>query len=214
MIDIVLKPGDITQFQNFHLHEHMRFFYELLKENLAYLRYVDNGEIKSVLERILSQNINPSQQSGMLVRLYFVELYLLLSKAIHENSDDLHKPRTRYVSDALEYMFNFYSNPNLTVDEIAAHAGISSRHLSRLFMNELGINVQDYLTILKIKKAKDLLRSSEMDITRIAFALGFNSSQYFITCFKKIEHVTPGMYRSLAKAGGYSIDMPEVAATL
>jgi AraC-like DNA-binding protein len=214
MIDVVLKPGDISQYRHFHLQENMRFFYELLEEKLAYLRFVDNGEIKNVLERILAQNINPSQQSGMLVRLYFAELYLLLSKVIGENSDDLYKPKTRYVSDALDYMINFYSNPTLTVDEIAAHAGISARHLSRLFLNELGINVQDYLTILKIKKAKDLLRSSDMDITRIAFSLGFNSSQYFITCFKKIEHVTPGMYRSLAKAGGYSIEMPEVAVNL
>jgi AraC-like DNA-binding protein len=77
--------------------------------------------------------------------------------------------------------------------------GISSRHFSRLFVQELGITVPDYLSILRIKKAKDLLQNSEMDITRIAYSLGFNSSQYFITCFKRIEHVTPKEYRRLVR---------------
>jgi AraC-like DNA-binding protein len=38
-----------------------------------------------------------------------------------------------------------------------------------------------------------------MDITRIAYSLGFNSSQYFITCFRRIENITPKIYRRMLK---------------
>jgi two-component system response regulator YesN len=123
----------------------------------------------------------------------------LISKVIAETRDDLGKPKNRYITLGLDFLANFYST-QLTVEDIASQVGISSRHFSRLFVQELGITVPDYLSILRIKKAKDLLQNSEMDITRIAYSLGFNSSQYFTTCFKRIEHLTPKEYRRVVRS--------------
>lgn len=201
IIDLVFKPGDLSLFTPLDLKQNMQFLYELKEPHIDYLRFLDNGEIKATLEHILLQHEHPSQQSSILKKIYFCELYILISKVIAEARDELGKPKNRYVTLGLDFLANFYST-QLTVDDIARQAGISSRHFSRLFVQELGITVPDYLSILRIKKAKDLLQNSEMDITRIAYSLGFNSSQYFTTCFKRIEHVTPKEYRRLVRNNG------------
>jgi AraC-like DNA-binding protein len=201
IIDLVFKPGDLSLFTPLDLKQNMRFLYELKEPQIDYLRFLDNGEIKATLEHILLQHEHPSRQSSMLKKIYFCELYILISKVIAETRDELGKPKNRYVTLGLDFLANFYST-QLTIDDIARQVGISSRHFSRLFVQELGIAVPDYLSILRIKKAKDLLQNSEMDITRIAYSLGFNSSQYFTTCFKRIEHVTPKEYRRLMRNNG------------
>jgi AraC-like DNA-binding protein len=78
--------------------------------------------------------------------------------------------------------------------------GISARHFSRLFVKEVGMSVPDYLNLLRIKKAKELLLNTDMDITRIAYAVGYHSSQYFTTRFKRLEHVTPKGFRLKMKS--------------
>ena len=198
IIDLVFKPGDISIFTPLDLRENLRFLYELKIPQIDYLRFLDNGEIKSTLDHILFQYQHPGQHSTMLLKIYFCELYVLLSKVISEMRNELGKPKNQHVTHGLDYLVNFYST-RLTAGEIARHVGLSPRHFSRLFAQELGMTVQEYLSLLRIKKAKDLLQNSDMDITRIAYSLGFNSSQYFITCFKRIEHVTPKTYRRMLK---------------
>jgi AraC-like DNA-binding protein len=199
IIDLVFKPGDISMFTPLDLRDSLRFLYELKIPHIDYLRFLDNGEIKGALDHILYQYDHPAQHTSMLLKIYFCELYILLSKVISETRDELGKPKNQHVTLGLDYLVNFYST-QLTADEIARHVGLSPRHFSRLFAQELGMTVQEYLSILRIKKAKDLLLNSDMDVTGIAYSLGFNSSQYFITCFKRIEHVTPKTYRRMMQA--------------
>lgn len=199
IIDLVFKPGDLAVFKPFDLQNNMRFLYEMLVPQIEYLRFLDNGEIYVVLEHILSQSKDPGLYSNLQMKLYFCELYAILSKFIIETHDELGKSRNTYVTTGLDYLVNSFTNSRLTIEEVSNHAGISSRHFARLFTKEIGMTVQDYLTILRIKKAKDLLKYSDMGITQIAYSLGFNSSQYFTTCFKRIEHVTPTFYRRTAK---------------
>jgi AraC-like DNA-binding protein/quercetin dioxygenase-like cupin family protein len=201
MFDLVFKPGDLSIFQPQDLQNGMRFLYEILVPQIDYLKFVDNGEVKSTLERIFAQQESPTTQSYMLLKIYYTELYLILSKVIGETHDELGKPKNRHVTIGLDYLANFYST-QLTMEEIARQVGLSPRHFSRLFAQELGMTVQDYLAILRIRKAKDLLKNSDLGITQIAYALGFNSSQYFTTCFKRLEHITPKDYRSSNRNGG------------
>lgn len=198
IIDLVFQPGNLAIFDPFDLKHEMRFLYEILVPQIGYLRFLDNGEIRAVLEHILTQNHNLSHHTELLNKIYFCELYILLSKIIGETRDESGKPKNAYVTTGLEYMANFY-NAQFGIAEIAEQVGVSARHFARLFNQEMGMTVQEYLGILRIRKAKDLLHNSDMDITRIAHSLGFNTSQYFTTCFKRIEHITPTEYRRKVK---------------
>jgi AraC-like DNA-binding protein len=200
IIDLVFRPGDLRAFEPFEMGRQLRFITELRTPTVEYLRYLDGGEMRAVLEHILAQAKSQGIYSAAFRQVYFCELYILLSKIIAETRDDDGRPKNTYVTTGLDYLANFYTN-QVGIDDVSAHAGISARHFARLFFQEMGMTVQDYLGILRIKKAKDLLETSDMDVTRIAYALGFNSSQYFTTCFKRIEHVTPTEYRRASRAG-------------
>jgi AraC-like DNA-binding protein len=180
------------------LHNNLRFLSELTLLQIEYMKFVDSGEIRTILEHIQDQRETFSPYSRMLSKIYYCELFICLSKIISETRDEMGKLKNQHVTSGLDYLVNSYST-NLSVEEIARHVGISPRHFSRLFVQELGMNVQEYLTIYRIKKAKELLSNSDMDITQIAYSLGFNSSQYFTTCFKRMEHVTPKTYRHTAR---------------
>jgi AraC family transcriptional regulator, melibiose operon regulatory protein len=195
IIDLVFKPGDTRFLTALDLEHKLRFLMELGDPHMDYLRFVDNGQIRSTLEHILFHAENSSSSSYMLLKIYFCELYILLSKMMNETVGESGKAKNRYVTQGLDYLQNFYSS-HLSADAVARQVGLSPRHFSRLFAQELGMSVPDYISILRINKAKDLLKNSDMDITGIAYNLGFNSSQYFTTCFKRIEHVTPKTYRN------------------
>ena len=64
-----------------------------------------------------------------------------------------------------------------------------------MIKSETGLTYTQYLTELRIGKAKDLLKSDSMSLAEISEAVGFNDYFYFIKKFKKAVGVTPGKYR-------------------
>jgi len=198
MIDLVFKPGDLSGFHPSDLKNYLPFMHELLNPRVEFVRFVDDGGVRTALEHILAQYGNPTPQSRMLLKLYYLVLYILLSKVVAESVSETGRVNNSYLKCGLELMVNFFST-NLTVEQIAGEAGISTRHFSRLFVKEIGMSVPDYLNLLRIRKAKELLLNTDMDITRIAYAVGYHSSQYFTTRFKRLEHVTPKGFREKMK---------------
>jgi AraC-like DNA-binding protein len=194
IIDLVFKPGDLSILHKEQLKNALPFLYELLKPRVEYLRFVDDGGVRAVLEHVLAQYDHPASHTPLLLKTYYLELYILLSKVVGDSHSEAGRVQNMHIKSGLEFMVNFFST-DLTVKQIAEEVGISSRHFSRLFVKEIGMSVSDYLNLLRIRKAKELLLNTDMDITRIAYAVGFNSSQYFTTRFKRLEHVTPGVFR-------------------
>lgn len=88
---------------------------------------------------------------------------------------------------------------DLYLDYIAEKHHISSAHLSRLMKNAMGMSFQQYLSNVRIAKAKDLLHKSRKPINEIGEEVGFNSRNTFIRMFKKLEGITPSEYRKLLK---------------
>jgi AraC-like DNA-binding protein/quercetin dioxygenase-like cupin family protein len=199
MIDLVFKIGDLSAFYEQDLQKYLRFLYELNVLQIDYMKFVDNGEIRTILEHILLQQQSLSSYSRTLSKIYFCELFVCLSKIISETRDEFGKLKNHHVTAGLDFLVNSYTS-KISVEDVARHIGLSPRHFSRLFSQEMGLTVQDYLSIFRIKKAKDMLHNSELDITQIAYSLGFNSSQYFTTWFKRVEHVTPKQYRNTIRA--------------
>ncbi|HHV94976.1 MAG TPA: helix-turn-helix transcriptional regulator [Clostridiaceae bacterium] len=100
----------------------------------------------------------------------------------------------------IEFINQNYSNPNLCVSEIGKNFNLaSSYYLSRRFKNVTGVSIFDFLTKVRIEKAKELLLQTDDSIEKIAEAVGFVSSAALIRVFKKMENVTPGTYRQIYK---------------
>lgn len=86
----------------------------------------------------------------------------------------------------------------VSLDELAERMGMSSYSLSRAFKEVLGVNYIDYVTRLRLDRAKELLADSDMKINGIAESVGYQSS-YFNRIFKKYEGVTPSHYRNIKR---------------
>lgn len=82
--------------------------------------------------------------------------------------------------------------------ELSAAIGLSQSYISRVFSQETGGSVVDYLATRRIKRACELLRSTDMRIEEVASQCGFADTPYFITCFRKLIGRTPLQYRKAA----------------
>lgn len=72
---------------------------------------------------------------------------------------------------------------------------MNKNYLSSLFCNEMGVGFTKYLSDFRLKKAKILLRETELNINEIANMTGFATANYFVRVFKKQENCTPKEYR-------------------
>lgn len=95
-----------------------------------------------------------------------------------------------------------YINKNLgeklTVNSVAESCGLSSDYLSKLFKEEMGVNISTYITHQKLELAQTLLWEG-YDNEKVCDTLGFSSQSHFISLFKKEYGITPREYVSLTR---------------
>jgi two-component system, response regulator YesN len=84
---------------------------------------------------------------------------------------------------------------DVKLQEISEHFYISREYISRKFKQEFNVNISDYIVKFRMKKAKSLLKNSELKIYEIANMIGYQDDKYFRKVFKKVEGITPNEYR-------------------
>lgn len=85
----------------------------------------------------------------------------------------------------------------ISLTELSEQAGISNGYLSRIFKKYYHISVVDYIHLRKLHMAKYYMISTEMNISDIAFMMGYSEAGYFCKIFKKYEGMTPSAYLNL-----------------
>ena len=103
------------------------------------------------------------------------------------------KRNSLIVSDVKKYIEDNYDK-EISLEDAAAKVCVTPYYLSRLFKKEMGNNFNNYLTDIRLNKAKQLLRNTSKSIKEIAYDAGFNSQAYFCRVFKKKEDKTPSEY--------------------
>ncbi len=148
-------------------------------------RYCERQKIE------ISASMDKAQfESPQEVKEYLGELVTQMFKVLSEQKEGDFSP---IVGLAVEYIKKNY-HKNISVQDIAAAAGVSEGHLRKCFKNGMDVTVVDYLTRYRIKKAKALMKKREYKISEIYEMVGFTSSQYFSYVFKKTEGKTPSEY--------------------
>lgn len=93
----------------------------------------------------------------------------------------------------LDYVNNHYQN--ITLDMLCKRFAYSKSHISHLFKTNNGKSIRQYANTLKIRDAKVLLKTTDLNMTEIALMIGFNDISYFIHTFRDITGTTPVRYR-------------------
>jgi two-component system response regulator YesN len=99
------------------------------------------------------------------------------------------------IVSARDYIFNNYCK-DITLEDVSKEVNVSPNYFSKLFKDETGSNFIDYVTTLRIEKAKKLLCDSKRYNKEICYQIGYSDPNYFSRIFKKIVGVTPTEYKS------------------
>ncbi|MCR5620403.1 MAG: helix-turn-helix domain-containing protein [Treponema sp.] len=88
---------------------------------------------------------------------------------------------------------------DLSLEDVAAAINVSPSYLSRMFKDVKGENYINYLTDMRLRRARELLRDPRMPIKEISAEIGFNDQNYFSRIFKNKFGMTPTEFRNVAK---------------
>jgi len=105
------------------------------------------------------------------------------------------------VTKAEDYVEAHYKDWDLNIEKISAYLHYSPNYFSSMFKRETGKAFMNYLGEIRIKKAKILLKTSQLKNFEIAMEVGFSSANYFSFCFKKITKISPTQYRKVNEQG-------------
>lgn len=103
------------------------------------------------------------------------------------------------VEQAVIYINQNYADETLSLQKTADFLGVSHPYLSYLFKQELEKNYTEYVFERRMLAAKEMLETTQKNITEIALESGFSNSNYFSSCFKKRYQMTPKQYRESQK---------------
>ena len=96
---------------------------------------------------------------------------------------------------AVEFIDQNYMDEELSLNKAAHVANVSANHFSALFSQNMGQTFIEYLTSLRMDKAKEYLRCTGMRSSEIAGEVGYKDAHYFSYLFKKTQGMTPSDYR-------------------
>ena len=117
----------------------------------------------------------------------------MLSKSVAELIDTENHRFSSY-DRILEYIDRNFQR-DISLNDLAEISGFNASYISQLFPKKTGLTLTEFVARVRIEKAKELLRTDDMNIGEVAFAVGFEDQNYFSRVFKEYEKVTPKDYR-------------------
>ena len=101
---------------------------------------------------------------------------------------------SKMIRAALDYI-NAHFHENISLMDVAENINISKNYLCDIFKKELGVTFINYVTNLRIEKAKEYLTGTDMKMYEVSNAVGYNDYAYFSQIFKKHTGKTLSSYR-------------------
>jgi two-component system response regulator YesN len=128
------------------------------------------------------------------IRTIFVQAFTYRNgQASHERARNMHEVKT--------FIDSHFADPDLMLKEVAAEANLSPSYFSTLFSQEFGETYKDYITRLRMERAKELLLTTNLKCSEIAYKSGYNDPHYFSHVFHKNIGLPPQKFRQQPNVG-------------
>ncbi|HHY99317.1 MAG TPA: helix-turn-helix transcriptional regulator, partial [Firmicutes bacterium] len=135
---------------------------------------------------------------------HLLELLVMLGREFRQQGQSIKSPRyfpPSLIYKALSFMEeNFHCQ--LRLEDISSAVHLSPDYFSRVFRELIGLSPMEYLKILRIAKACEMLSGSDLPISQVAVDTGFLDNNYFSRVFRQIVGESPSRYRGLRPAVG------------
>ena len=144
-------------------------------------------EVEKILQRVLTFGQIRS------------EVTQIVANALVFRNNQANHQRSMIIHQAQAYIDQHFSDPDLQMSQVAKLHNLSPNHFSTVFSQVIGEPFRDYLCNLRINHAKELLRTTNLKCSEVAYQSGFNDSHYFSTFFKKKTGASPQQFREPPK---------------
>jgi two-component system response regulator YesN len=193
-IDPLIREYAQNLGENF-TENHMLVYFILGEIIVAASKIVEalNGELKTIAPFSLDQEA--LRELTLSREAFFERIRALLSAVIEYRDAHTGGRFQSVIVKAREYIDRNFAEGDISLYSTASHVGISPNHLSTVFAQETGENFIEYLTRIRLEKARQLLRTTGMKSADIAGETGFNDPHYFSYIFKKNTGLSPKEYR-------------------
>lgn len=118
----------------------------------------------------------------------------IIIRTIRKCGTDAKKEIPPLIQKTVAYIYKNFKK-NLTLKSVAKEMFVTPNYLGVFFRKNMGISFNDYINMLRLKHACNMLIHTEMSVKEAGFASGFGSTEYFLYIFKKHLGTTPAKYR-------------------
>jgi AraC-like DNA-binding protein/quercetin dioxygenase-like cupin family protein len=185
----------VLEFNSHHLADDVNAY--LVKPVFSVSRVLnlslfESSEIRQLLRKMLFEQsqVHPIHAIGLKLLLAQV-LYQLTIMQQEDMTQDMNARRAKWLKNYLETRYFEITS----MEELAAKAGVSSRYMNQVFKEMYDTTPYQFLTEVRLVKAKKMLQESDREIVSICFEVGFEAVSTFYRVFKKYVGVTPNVYR-------------------
>lgn len=209
-----LNPAILQKFLSNGLQEETEnfvkdYFYAIGQEpmeSLVFRNYVILNVRFSVLSFLKSlgcdtEEMEPENteeilaESGKNIESAIAYAEKMVSQAITIRDQNSGNKNRSILKTAVDFIESHYMEEEISLNTVANVANVSANHFSALFSQNMGQTFIEYLTSLRMNKAKELLRCTGMRSSEIAGEVGYKDAHYFSYLFKKTQGMTPSEYR-------------------
>ena len=184
-------------------------FKSLFGENAAKIRWMftaphvitearSSDAVENLMKRLDAEYALGGAMTDMLMECYLRELLILLYRYKNSCTYPKEAHKSTVTERAARYIIENYQN-NISLDDVSRFVYLSPEYFSKKFKQDTGIGFREYLVNIRLQHAKELLTTSDLSITEIAFMCGFNSSNYFSNTFARAMGMPPAKFRAMEK---------------
>ncbi|MEM5769116.1 MAG: AraC family transcriptional regulator, partial [Bacillota bacterium] len=151
-----------------------------------------DASVKWLLENLHAE-YKSEKPSQALINHYVKTITILIAKRCfaEKASDDPVSRVMLYIQD--------HMTEELTVEQLSSLIYVSKSYLSRIFKQQTGLSLIEYLRLIRVETAKALLISSNTSVTEISYIIGYNSPKYFCRAFRSCTGMSPREFKAASR---------------
>lgn len=195
--DIVVYPAGMYHTENLAFNRHQEIICVwveipgLTLNNVIRIQDKD-ASIKWLLEKLHAEYKSARPCAALIGHYVKTAAILIAKKCIAEKKAD--DPMSR----VMQYMQDHMAE-QITVEQLADLIYVSKSYLSRLFKQQTGMSLIEYLRLIRVEAAKSLLVSSSTNVNEISYTIGYNSPKYFCRAFRTCTGMSPREFKYSAE---------------
>ena len=172
-----------------------KYIEPLLQNRIRFFNVVHDTEIKKYIDSITEELKSESNASSLFIEGYVYCILGVLYRS-YVNNNYVYTSVSEKIKEVFDYIQGNIDKP-LSTASLAEMFSYEESYFCRKFKSQTGLSPVEYIRILRLQKAKKMLKTTDETVNEVAIACGYQSTSYFIRCFRKYSDVSPTEFRRL-----------------